>query len=211
MLKQSFYWAPYDPEHFISLRRIKHRLSRYVHQPIPYIEQHANQQEWVEGILDDEELTEEEKLEREMKEIEKRIDLDYVAQVTFTQPQPVGASTSTSTSSRQPAKEAISSVGKGKEIEHSERQSTMEEKSSSNPEKGQEQSPSTQTKAPEIPVMQTPHNEERGKKRDRTDDTPTGTSTDQQGEKRQRLNPYAEEEITEETIGNIRGEGTSEQ
>jgi len=78
-------------------------------------------------------------------------------------------------------------------------------------EKGQEQIPLTQTKAPEIPVLQTPHNEERGKKRDRTDGTPTGTSTDQQGEKRQRLNPYAEEEITEETIGNIRGEGTSEQ
>ena len=113
MLKQSFYWAPYDPEHFISLRRIKHRLSGYVHQPIPHIEQYANQREWVEGTLDDEELTEEEKLERDMKEIEKRIDLDYVAQVTFTQPQPVGASTSTATS-RQPAKEAISSKAKGK-------------------------------------------------------------------------------------------------
>lgn len=121
----------------------------------------------------------------------------------------MGASTSTATS-RQPAKEAISSAEKGKEIEHYEQQSTMEEQPSSNPKKGQEQSPLTQTKAPEITVLQTPHNEERGKKRDRTDGTPTGRSMDQQGEKRQRLNPYAEEEITEETMGNIRGEGTSE-
>ncbi len=42
MLKQSFYWAPYDPEHFISYRRVKNKLLGYVHQPIPHIEQYAN-------------------------------------------------------------------------------------------------------------------------------------------------------------------------
>ena len=87
----------------------------------------------------------------------------------------------------------------------------MEEQPSLNLERDQEQSPSTQTKAPEIPVLPTPQHEERGKKRDQAENTPTGTSTDQQGEKRQRLNPYAEEEITEETLGNLRGQGTSGQ
>lgn len=97
MLKQSFFWPPYDPEHFVSLRRIKHRLSGYVRLPIPYIEQYANQQERAEGTLDDEELTKEERIEKDMKEHEKRIDLEYFAQVTFTQPQHIGASTSVAT------------------------------------------------------------------------------------------------------------------
>ena len=51
LLKTSFYWAPYDPNHFISLRRVKHRLAGYEHCNIPQIEQYANQQEWVEGTL----------------------------------------------------------------------------------------------------------------------------------------------------------------
>ena len=41
-LKTSFYWAPYDPNHFISLRRIKYRLAGYEHCSIPQIEQYAN-------------------------------------------------------------------------------------------------------------------------------------------------------------------------
>ena len=60
-------------------------------------------------------------------------------------------------------------------------------------------------------MLQTPLNEERAKKRDRPEETPTGASTEQQGEKRKRLNPYPEEEFIEETTGNLRGEGTSEQ
>ena len=50
-------------------------------------------------------------------------------------------------------------------------------------------------------VLHTPLNEERAKKRDRQEETPTWASTNQQGEKRQRLNPYAEEELLEETVG----------
>jgi len=45
--------------------------------------------------------------------------------------------------------------------------------------------------------LQTPANEERPKKRDRKEETPPGTSTDQPGEKRQRLNPFSEEEMPE--------------
>jgi len=39
-------------------------------------------------------------------------------------------------------------------------------------EQSQGKGPSTQTKVPEIPVLQTPLNEERGKKRGRQEDTP---------------------------------------
>ena len=42
-LKLSFYWSPYDPEHFISFRTIKNKLTGYVHHKIPEIQQYANQ------------------------------------------------------------------------------------------------------------------------------------------------------------------------
>jgi len=66
----------------------------------------------------------------------------------------------------------------------------------------QGQGPSTQTKVLEIPVLQTALNEERDKKRERQEDTPVSGLAEQQGEKRQRLNPYFEEELLEETTGN---------
>ena len=50
-LKNSFYWAPYDPNHFISYRKVKNKLLAYVHRTIPEIQQYANQQEWLEGTL----------------------------------------------------------------------------------------------------------------------------------------------------------------
>ena len=75
----------------------------------------------------------------------------------------------------------------------------------------QGQAPSTQASAPDAPVLQTPLNEERAKKRDTQEETPTGTSNEHQGEKGQRLNPYAEEEFTEEIAGNQRGGETVEQ
>ena len=75
MLNQSFYWTTYDPEHFISYRKVKRKRTTYVHHKIPEIQQYANQQEWVEGTLV-EEITEEERLEKAMKELEKTLDLD---------------------------------------------------------------------------------------------------------------------------------------
>lgn len=75
MLKQSFYWAPYDPEHFISYRKVKNKHTAYAHHKIPEIQQYANQQEWVEGTLV-EQITEEERLEKAMKELEKMLDMD---------------------------------------------------------------------------------------------------------------------------------------
>ena len=80
LLQTSFYWAPYDPNHFISLRRIKYRLATYDHFSIPEIEKHANQLEWREGTLV-EDYSEEELAERAIKNLEKAVDLEYFGQV----------------------------------------------------------------------------------------------------------------------------------
>lgn len=73
-LKKSIIW-PYDPHSFICNRRQKHNLSPYIHPNIPEIEQYANQNEWVEGTLIDQDS---DKVHREnvMKDLEKRLDLD---------------------------------------------------------------------------------------------------------------------------------------
>ena len=63
---------------------------------------------------------------------------------------------------------------------------------------------------PEIHVLQTPLKEERGNKRDREESTPVSGLVEQPGEKRQRLNPYSEEELLEETTSIPRGEGRTE-
>ena len=120
-LKLSFHWSSYDPEHFISFRRFKNKLTRYVHHKIPEIEQYANQQEWVEGRLV-EDLTEDEKIEKAIKDLENTFDLDSFGQITFTLPQHIGMGTSSATASQQPARESAPPVGtsKGKEVQHSE-------------------------------------------------------------------------------------------
>lgn len=56
-------------------------------------------------------------------------------------------------------------------------------------------------------VLQTPLNEERNLKRDREVATPLSISTDQPFAKRQRMNPYSEEEFIGETTKSIRKEG----
>ena len=50
-LQKSFYWVPYDPSSFICDRRMKNKLSPYIHHKIPEIEQYANMDEWIEGTL----------------------------------------------------------------------------------------------------------------------------------------------------------------
>lgn len=72
-LQTSFYWAPYDPNHFISLKRIKFTLASYDHFSIPHIEKYANQLEWIEGTLVDE-YFEEELAQKTVKRLEKVID-----------------------------------------------------------------------------------------------------------------------------------------
>lgn len=74
-------------------------------------------------------------------------------------------------------------------------QETMADHLATSKEQGQGQVPPAQTKTPEVPVLQTPLNEERGKKRDREEDTPISGPAKQPREKRQRLNPYSEEDF----------------
>jgi len=67
-------------------------------------------------------------------------------------------------------------------------------------EKTQEQAPPQQTEALQVSALQTPANEERGRKRDWEDSTPASGSTQQPEAKRQRVDPPAEEEISEESL-----------
>ena len=85
-LKKSFWWVPYDPNSFICDRRTRNRLTVYIHHRIPEIEQFANQDEWVKGTLI-EEISEQEKLENAMKDLEKTLDLDSFGHVSFKLPQ----------------------------------------------------------------------------------------------------------------------------
>lgn len=65
-------------------------------------------------------------------------------------------------------------------------------------EQSQEQAPPQQTKAPQMPILQTPAHEDRGRKHDREDSTPTSGSTQQLESKRQKFDSPFEEEISEE-------------
>jgi len=74
----------------------------------------------------------------------------------------------------------------------------MTDQPTSSKQQGQGQIPLVQTKAPEVPALQTPLNEQKGTKRDREETTPVSGPAEKPGEKRQRINPLPEEEIIEE-------------
>ena len=75
-LKTSFLWSPYDPNHFISLRRVRYRLASYDHVRIPHLEKYANQLEWKEGTLE-EASSKEEITQKAAKNLKKAADLEY--------------------------------------------------------------------------------------------------------------------------------------
>ncbi len=78
-------------------------------------------------------------------------------------------------------------------------QETEEEQPSTSKDRSQGKALPQQAEASQIPVFQTPLNEERGRKRDREEPTPPSVSTQQAEAKRQRIDPEAEEEhISEE-------------
>ena len=79
--------------------------------------------------------------------------------------------------------------------EQPEQQEEMAEAPGPTEQQTQQQVPQTQETTVGTPVLQTPINEERGRKRDRQEETPLTTSASQQGEKRKRLNPFSEEEM----------------
>jgi len=88
-------------------------------------------------------------------------------------------------------------------------QHIMTDQLATSKEQGQAQIPPVQRKAPEIPALQNPLNEERGRKRDREEATPVSGPAEQPGAKSQRINPLSEEEIFKETIESLRGERTT--
>ena len=71
----------------------------------------------------------------------------------------------------------------------------MAEAPVSTEQQAQESVPPRQETTMDTSVLQTPINEEITRKRDRHQETPLTTSASQQGEKRQRLNPFSEEEM----------------
>jgi len=66
-LSRSFSLVPYDPEGYISAKRVKYILLGYQHHKIPEIEQYANQQEWSPDTLV-EEITQEEVMKKNVKD-----------------------------------------------------------------------------------------------------------------------------------------------
>lgn len=94
----------------------------YIHHKIPKIKQYGNQEEWVEGTLK-EEISEQEKMEKAMKYLDKTLDLDSFGQVSFKLPQQSGVGTSSAGTSQQPAQRTSASItgtSKDKEVETTE-------------------------------------------------------------------------------------------
>ena len=79
-LQKSFYWVPYDRNSFICDRRMKNKLSPYLHHRIPEIEQYANMDEWMEGKLIEQD-SEQVNVENVMKYLEKILELESFGQV----------------------------------------------------------------------------------------------------------------------------------
>ena len=126
-LQTSFKWIPYDRNHFISLRRIKHKLGNYSHVRLPHIEKYANSLSWKEGTLE-EEITREKMLQREAKNIEKEADLETCGQVSSSYQRQLGAAASSCTDQQQVARTVhqVSSKGKEKQMEQEQPPPTKE-------------------------------------------------------------------------------------
>ena len=74
-----------------------------------------------------------------------------------------------------------------------------------------EQTPPPQTEPPPVPVLQTPVHEERGKKRDREESTPTSGSSQIPEAKRQKVDSPIVEEIIKEILESPRKEAEDSQ
>jgi len=117
-LKKIFWWVPYDPNSFISDKKVRNRLSTCIHHNIPEVEQYANQDEWVGGTLV-KELTQQEKMEQAMRDLEKTLDLNSFGQVSFKLPQQTRVGASSAGTSQQPIQKISTPVlgsYKGKEV-----------------------------------------------------------------------------------------------
>jgi len=140
-LQTSFLWAPYDPTHFINLRRVRYRLASYDHLRFPHIEKYANQLEWREGTLK-EATTQEELAQRGIRNLQKFAELELCSQVFSLPGTLVGAAASSSAAPQKFVQASIpaetSTKDKSKEQEQQEapeeQQLAQEEQSKDQPE-----------------------------------------------------------------------------
>lgn len=86
------------------------------------------------------------------------------------------------------------------------KQHIMTDQLTSSKKQSQGKIPLSQTKASEILALQTPINEEKGRKRDRKEDTPITRPAEQLEAKRQRIDALPGEEVMEEIIESPRSE-----
>ena len=222
-LQTSFKWTPYDPNHFISLRRIKYKLGNYAHVRLPHVEKYANSLSWKEGTLE-EPITREQMLEREARNIQKEADLETCGHVSFSYQRQLRAAASSSTTHQQVAMKTqqASNKDKGKHVQEEQLPPMTQEQTDKEMEQHQEQQqqqeeirqeqpvqPEQTVEAPKSteqqPQQTVPPRQETSvdasilqttQKEDvsRKRDRETPlTSSINQGEKRQRLNDFSEE------------------
>jgi len=77
--QRSFIWR-YDPLEFITKKRQKVKIGPLIHHPILEIEAYANQIEWVEGTLVDQDSTRVD-VENALIDLEKQLDDNSFLQV----------------------------------------------------------------------------------------------------------------------------------
>lgn len=175
-LKQSFIWR-YDPLDFICDRRQKNKLSPYVHHKVPKIERYENQLEWVENTLVDRDSTEV-IVNNVLIDLERRLDEDSFVQVL-----------GESQSQRETQKHSEKLVEEGpQEKEESEQPNISEELAQ------------PEHIMSNLPIVQTPLNEEKNPKRDREQVIPSSKSIAQTYVKTQRLNHLLKQDFTEEIV-----------
>jgi len=208
-LTYSFPWKPYDPNGFISKRRLKYKLASYEHHNMILITRHANQPKWQKNTLV-EPLTQEELNERARRHLLKMADLECPSQVpTLPGPQTTvpASSTATQGEAAETSKQG-QDKGKGKIMEETEGQQGQQEQQQDQHQTDQqdqerqqgEGQPAIQEKTTSMAppktdsrvdpsLLQTPLREDISRKRER--ETPLTEGS----EKRQRLNPFGEEEM----------------
>jgi len=134
-----------------------------------------------------EESSKEEIAQKATNNLEKAANLEYFGQVFSPDPSYLGVATSSSTAPQQPAQATTqrATTDKGKEIQQeqplpsAEQQEEMAEAPANTEQQTQEQVLPRQEVTVETSVLQTPTNEERTRKRDREEETPLTTSTNQ--------------------------------
>ena len=173
-----------------------------------------------------ENLTEEERMLKSRRELEKTIDLDYVQQVPSRPPYSIGEGTSATKTAPQAPSTSAPVLDKGKGIMGTEEEVTKEKSApEAEQQTGQQQEqqqgknvppqtqlpaaptlqiPPPQTEPVTAPILQTPAHEERGTKRDREESTPFSGSSHQPEVKRQRADSPEVEDITEDVLDSAR-------